>query len=223
MISTRRFLRVALPRPEVLSAQNKLRAILKKAQQQGTSLRRAFPHFDKDGDQQISRKELRRGLEELGIEQASDDNMLQCIFDTLDGDSNDIIDFQNFEHCLSTLITSTRRGKSRALSFPCLHTTRPGFREEFQKYEYERSGTCTRAEFRMAHECGLELVDDPQYLAEDCGKKVGASRRMRSLRTVVVVVMRACLSGTGPRSAAESSANLKVASTMTLRKFKKGF
>ena len=149
MVSTRRFLRYALPRAEVISAQNKLRAILAKAQQQGTSLRRAFPHFDRDGDQQISRSELRRGLDELGIDQASDDYMLQCIFETLDGDGNDVIDFREFRAFASPLSGLQQDLENRVRAhFRALHTTRPGFREEFQKYEYERSGTCSRKEFQ---------------------------------------------------------------------------
>ena len=141
---------------------------MKKAQQNGTSLRRAFPHFDRDGDQQISRKELRRGLEDLGIEQASDDKMLQCIFDTLDGDSNDIIDFHEFEHLPlhSHHFNKTWKIACALISVHCTpHVL--DFARSFQSMSMSVQVTCTRAEFRMALTgCGLELVDDPQYLGD---------------------------------------------------------
>lgn len=163
LVNTRRFLRYALPRPEVLEAQERLVQIIQKAKRAGNSLKSLFPHFDRNGDHRVDREEFKSGLVDIGI--TLNPSSLNALFETLDTDGTNEVDFREFRHFVE-IPTRTQEEVTRKIrmQFKLLNSTRPNFRNEFQKFT-NSNGECTRPEFRMGLvSCGFELVDDPKYL-----------------------------------------------------------
>ena len=87
------FERFAWDQPGVkahMSVEDKLRALIKKAQGQGIDVYESFQHFDKDEDGVIERAELRVGLGQLRFE--CSERELAFLFQKLDPEEKGLID-----------------------------------------------------------------------------------------------------------------------------------
>ena len=73
-----------------MSVEDKLRALIKKAQGQGIDVYESFQHFDKDEDGVIERAELRVGLGQLRFE--CSERELAFLFQKLDPEEKGLID-----------------------------------------------------------------------------------------------------------------------------------
>ncbi|KAL3671067.1 hypothetical protein V7S43_004250 [Phytophthora oleae] len=77
-------------------AVERLRTLLEKAKEQGVELKKSFAHFDANGDGEITRAELKRGLVELGCFTDMKEGDFDALLEKLDEDGSGKIDFSEF-------------------------------------------------------------------------------------------------------------------------------
>ncbi|KAG7388506.1 hypothetical protein PHYPSEUDO_012292 [Phytophthora pseudosyringae] len=78
------------------AAVERLRTLLAKAKEQGVDLKKSFAYFDDNGDGEITRAELKRGLVALGCFKDMKDEDFDSLLEQLDGDGSGKIDFSEF-------------------------------------------------------------------------------------------------------------------------------
>ncbi|KAG7399912.1 hypothetical protein PHYBOEH_007598 [Phytophthora boehmeriae] len=92
------------------SAVKQLQTLLTKAKEQGVDLKKSFTHFDANGDGEISRDELKRGLLALGCFNDMKEEDFDLLLERLDEDGSGKIDFREFR----ALMNNSREGSAGA-------------------------------------------------------------------------------------------------------------
>ncbi|KAH8058941.1 Ca2-binding protein [Aureococcus anophagefferens] len=147
----------------------KLRAILLRTEQMGTSLKSVFRALDDDGSGALSVKELLRGLRKLGVFQELDaDDVEKLVRSDLDRDGNDAVELDEFlAFCrdapgpAGTLDPDTRCVEKKLRRAARELAGRGGdVRLLLDQYDVEGVGSVIRSDFvQVLMQLGLSLVD----------------------------------------------------------------
>ncbi|KAF4034641.1 EF-hand domain pair [Phytophthora infestans] len=82
------------------AAEERLRRLLEKAKEQGVDLKKSFAHFDANGDGEITRAELKRGLVALGCFKDMEEADSDLLLEQLDEDGSGKVDFSEFRELM---------------------------------------------------------------------------------------------------------------------------
>ncbi|KAG1712379.1 hypothetical protein DVH05_000127 [Phytophthora capsici] len=96
-------------------AVERLRTLLEKARDQGVDLKKSFSHFDANGDGEITRAELKRGLVELGCFTDMEEEDFDALLEKLDEDGSGNINLSEFRALISGGEECTDSGKDELL------------------------------------------------------------------------------------------------------------